>query len=102
MRTVLFTLMLFLASASRTLADDPCHLVRMAAFDLSIDSAGGAYVPITIAGQTVNMLIDTGGIFTMLTEQSVEKLGLKRKNTFGSGEIMFGGKRFNSTSRPTM
>jgi predicted aspartyl protease len=92
-RIPLFSLLLLLSSASRTLADDPCHLVRMAAFDMSIDSAGGAYVPNTIAGQTVNMLIDTGGIFTMLTEQSVEKLGLNRKNTFGSGEIMFGGKK---------
>jgi len=93
MRTAFFTPMLFLASASRTLADDSCHLVRMAAFDMNIDSAGGANVPITIAGQNVNMLIDTGGIFTMLTEQSVQSLGLKKLNTFGSGEEMLGGKK---------
>lgn len=93
MRTALFSLMLFLASASQTLADDSCHLVRMAAFDMNIDTAGGAYVPITIGGQNVNMLIDTGGIFTMLTEQSVQRLGLKKLNTFGSGEEMFGGKK---------
>src|SRR5579859_4984286 len=93
LRIALFSFMLLFSSASQTFADDACRLVRMAAFEMNIDSAGGAYVPITIAGQPVNMLIDTGGIFTMLTEQSVDKLGLRKQNTFGSGEIMFGGRK---------
>jgi predicted aspartyl protease len=90
---LLYSLIALLLLASPALADDSCRLVRMAAFDMNIDSAGGVYVPITISGQSLNLLIDTGGIFTMLTDQSVQKLGLKRLNTFGSGETMFGGKK---------
>jgi len=90
---LLHSLIALLLLASPAVADDSCRLVRMAAFDMNIDSAGGVYVPITISGLSVNLLIDTGGIFTMLTDQSVQKLGLNRLNTFGSRETMFGGKK---------
>jgi predicted aspartyl protease len=93
MRIFAYLFMSLLALASPAFADDACHLVRMAAFDTNIDAAGGVYVPITISGQSVNLLIDTGGIFTMLTEQSVQRLGLSKHNTFGSGEEMFGGRK---------
>jgi len=65
----------------------------MAAFDIDINSAGGVSVPITISGQSVSLLVDTGAIFSMLTEETVQRLGLKKFNTFGSGETMFGGKK---------
>lgn len=74
-------------------ADDSCRLVRMAAFDIDINSAGGVSVPITISGQSVSLLVDTGAIFSMLTEETVQRLGLKKLNTFGSGIMMFGGKK---------
>lgn len=93
MRAISLIFVSLLALTASTRSEESCHLTRAAAFDLGIDSAGGAYVPITISGQSVNLLIDTGGIFTMLTEQSVQKLGLKKANTFGSGEEMFGGKK---------
>ena len=92
MRTLKFLILMSMLTLPAQ-ADDSCRLVRMAAFDMNVDVAGGVVVPITISGQSVNLLIDTGGIFTMLTDQSVQKLGLKRLNTFGSGEMFFGGKK---------
>jgi predicted aspartyl protease len=79
--------------ASPGVADDSCRLVRMAAFDIDINSGGGVSVPITISGQSVSLLVDTGAIFSMLTEETVQRLGLQKLNTFGSGETMFGGKK---------
>jgi predicted aspartyl protease len=88
---LLLVSILFLASPA--VADDSCRLVRMATFDIDINSAGGVSVPITISGQSVNLLVDTGAIFSMLTEQTVARLGLQKLNTFGSYETMFGGKK---------
>jgi len=70
----------------------PCSLTRIATLDVNFDEAGGAYVPMTISGQKINMLIDTGGIFSMLSEQSVKMLGLTEASVFSPHETMFGGK----------
>ncbi len=81
-------------------ADEPCRLVQMAALDMTIDAGGGVDVPMTVSGQNVNMLIDTGGIFTMLTEQTVKRLGLKKllpaTSFYDGGVQMFGGKKIES------
>jgi len=95
MRTPCSLIMSMLLLASPAVADDSCHLVRMAAFDITINSAGGVSVSSTISGQSVNLLVDTGAIFSMLTEQSVQQLGLKKLRAFSSGEAMFGGKKID-------
>jgi predicted aspartyl protease len=89
----LAALCLFAVPAS---ADEPCRLIQMAALDMTIDSGGGVDVPMSISGQTVNMLIDTGGIFTMLTEASVQRLGLAKLPVFESQIRMFGGKQIKA------
>lgn len=71
---------------------DDCNLARIAALDINLDEGGDPYVPMTISGQKINLLIDTGGIFSMMTEQSAQLLDLKELPAFGSGEEMFGGK----------
>jgi predicted aspartyl protease len=84
----LAALCLFAVPAS---ADEPCRLIQMAAVDMSIDSGGGVDVPMGISGQTVKMLVDTGGIFTMLSETTVQKLGLSKLPVFESNIKAFGG-----------
>src|SRR5476651_1114163 len=96
MRKLLVAAALNLAAALPAKADEPCRLVQMAALDMTIDAAGGADVPMTISGQSVNMLIDTGGIFTMLTEATVQRLGLKKLAAFESHIKMYGGKPIQS------
>jgi predicted aspartyl protease len=98
MRKILL-LAAFCLTALPARADESCRLVQMSVLDMSIDSAGGVYVPMTISGQSVNMLIDTGGIFTMLTEQTVQRLGLKKllpsTGMFDGGAMLFGGKKLD-------
>lgn len=68
-----------------------CQLVRYASLPITIDAAGGATVPVTIDGQAQNMLVDTGGVYTMLTQSAVARLGLTSKRTEGVWWTMFGG-----------
>lgn len=81
-------------------AEESCRLLQMAVLDMTVDAGGGVDVPMTVSGQSVNMLVDTGGIFTMLTEQTVKRLGLKKllpSTSFFEGHIlMFGGKKIDS------
>jgi predicted aspartyl protease len=60
-------------------AANSCRLVRVTSVDLGTDESGGVYVPMTIAGQNVNLLIDTGGILSMLTESEIKVLGLPKQ-----------------------
>jgi hypothetical protein len=59
---------LFAAVMAPASAAENCALVRLAKLDMQLDDHGGIYVPMTIAGQNANLLIDTGGIVSMLTQ----------------------------------
>jgi predicted aspartyl protease len=86
--TAFVSLALLVPIAAR--ADDACHLYRVTSLDMTIDSAGGANIPVSIAGHTVNLLVDTGGVYSMLTEATVASLGLKEEPVSG-GFMLFGG-----------
>jgi predicted aspartyl protease len=59
-------------------AQDACNLKRAAALDMSFDESGRISVPMAVGGQNINLLVDTGGIDSMLTEATVRTLGLQR------------------------
>lgn len=85
-----------LAHQTALAADEACHLVRMASLDMTPDVFGGEDVPMTIAGQTVNLLIDTGGIDSTLTESVIESLRLKPRSIGRRRAVMFGGQVLDS------
>lgn len=68
-----------------------CHLYRIAEFDMSFDASGRVSIPMTIGGRTVNLLIDTGGYISTLTQATVTDLGLKPQNSRGINERYYGG-----------
>jgi len=70
----------------------PCTLTKATAVDMSRDQVGGVLVPMTVNDQTVNLLVDTGGIYSSLTDSTADKLGLPRHQLTFTGEVMFGGK----------
>jgi predicted aspartyl protease len=73
-------------------ADDrPCNVIRVASLDMSTDEAGGLEVPMSVGGRTVNLLIDTGGVDSMLSESVVANLKLPVMGIFDVRVIMFGG-----------
>lgn len=58
---------------------------------MSVDDAGGVTVPMKIAGQEVQLLVDTGGAGSMLSAATATRLGLETHH-INSGEFrMFGG-----------
>ena len=72
-----------------------CQLQLMASFDMGTDETGAVYIPMSVGGQKVNMLIDTGAVDTMLTESAVAKLGLPSKLIGEEEGVVYGGTHIN-------
>ena len=85
---------LFLSVATPALAGVECNLRLVTSLPMGIDQAGGVYVPMQIDGRSVNLLVDTGGLDSMLTGETVKALGLDTV-AFGAGRYLqvFGGRR---------
>jgi hypothetical protein len=62
------------AGAAR--ADESCQLQRAIKLDMTVTRDGHVTVPMMIGGKPVSMLIDTGGLFSMLTPPTVAALDL--------------------------
>jgi predicted aspartyl protease len=94
MRKLLVAALGFLAGATPAFAADApeqCQLVRAASIDMNLDLDGSPIVPITIGGQQLNLEIDTGGVYSMLSEDAAQRLGLHLLSTFDVRWKMFGG-----------
>jgi predicted aspartyl protease len=63
-------------AASSVFADEKCQLTQYASLAMGTDSFGDAYVPVTINGRDLNLLVDTGGLLSMLTQATVQNLSL--------------------------
>jgi hypothetical protein len=77
--------------ASPALAAEDCGLHKVASFDLSFDESGRVAVPVTINGEPLRMLVDTGGFGTTLTEAAVKKLGLEKHAVTSVQMAYYGG-----------
>jgi predicted aspartyl protease len=93
MRSLLVAIFSILAfSAARGGEQGPCHLQRLAQIDMGMDDEGNVTVPLSIQGQTFAMVVDTGGVYSMLTPSTVAAVGgesrsLGRKSYILSGNI---------------
>jgi hypothetical protein len=65
-----------IACAAGAHADDSCQLQRILDVNMSVTRDGHVSVPMMIGGKTVSMLVDTGGLVSMLTPPTVAMLGL--------------------------
>ncbi|MBV9045141.1 MAG: aspartyl protease family protein [Alphaproteobacteria bacterium] len=72
---------------------EPCQLHQAAAIDMDIEGSGRLVVPMAISGQPVKLLVDTGGYASMLTDSTVDRLGLQREPIRAGIVRMFGGER---------
>jgi predicted aspartyl protease len=85
-------LMTLAAGATHAIAEEEkCHLYRIAQLEMSTDLTGRVNVPMTVNGQSVNLLIDTGGYVSTLTRYAVKSLGLQSQPAFRPLETYFGG-----------
>ena len=67
-------------------AQQNCQLTQYASLDLGTDEGNRAYIPVGINGVTENLLVDTGGVASVLTESTV--LALRLPYEFLSGGRM--------------
>jgi predicted aspartyl protease len=83
-----------LLASGAALADGPkCSLGRYATLPITIDDAGGVTVPLKVEDQVQNMLIDTGGVFSMLNESTAARLKLRPEIITMGWMKMFGGRK---------
>lgn len=85
---------LFASGAARA-DEENCKLGRYASLPITIDESGGVTVPIKVEDQVQNMLVDTGGAFSMLTESAAARLKLFRMAIPLAWMEMFGGRKLD-------
>lgn len=77
LRLSLMTLLLLSPlSLAASAENTPCQPVRIAELRLTTDEDGRVNVPVTLDGHAVNLLVDTGGGVSMLSQLTVSNLGL--------------------------
>jgi predicted aspartyl protease len=65
-------------SAARAGDPDHCHLQLATQLDIQYDDANIPTVTATFAGKDKRLILDTGGVYSMLTEATVADLGLTK------------------------
>ncbi|HEY2034836.1 MAG TPA: aspartyl protease family protein, partial [Rhizomicrobium sp.] len=70
---------------------DPCKLVRETVVDMHADDNGHVAVPVSINGEKLDFIVDTGSYVTALSSETADKLGLPRRPQNHSAETVFGG-----------
>jgi predicted aspartyl protease len=65
------------AQATVAQAGEDCRLKAVASLPASFDDSGGMVVPMKIGTREVSLLVDTGGIGSMLTAATAAQLGLE-------------------------
>jgi len=82
-----------LAAMSFGAQGEDCRLIRYGTMPMEIGQFGGITVPIKVDDQAQNMLVDTGGAFSMLNEAAATRLNLSRNRLpFGTFMKGFGGR----------
>ena len=74
-------------SPGNAVAAADCRLRLLTSLDMSFDGGGRPLVPVTIEGQDVRLLVDTGGLFGALSWQAVDQLKLRRNLIPGDLQI---------------
>jgi hypothetical protein len=58
-----------------------CSLMQMASLDMTIGKHGVPEVPVTINGTTYSFTVDTAGIYSKISDDLAQKLGLRQSQT---------------------
>jgi len=80
----------FLCMIPPAWAEEKCQLIRVASLDIGPNSTH-VTVQAAIGDQPLTMIVDTGGVFTMLSQSKATALGLPVDIEAGSNLVMFGG-----------
>lgn len=81
-----------IAAAVPAHAADPCQLVRMATMDANVDGSDHLYIPAEMAGRKINLMIDTGGAWSLIKAELADELKLERHFNQASNFVDASGK----------
>jgi predicted aspartyl protease len=77
-------------------AETQCRIVHMVDVDMGSDEIGRVIVPMNVSGKTVHLLVDTGGVVSMLKKSVVSGLGLQSNlMAYDRYLVMFGGRHID-------
>jgi hypothetical protein len=80
-------------------AEEPCGLLRITQVDMGFGFVDrGATVPMTIDGKKLTLLVDTGGVFSMISDSAAAALGL-HPMSIGQSFMAYGGQKVDSYVR---
>jgi hypothetical protein len=95
--TAILVVAMFIAAGNGAVADDAnCQLTNFAKFDMDVDGSGRVNVPISINGQTVHFLVDTGAAASIVSASTASLPGMR---IFRSGRVymeLYGGSQTNA------
>src|SRR5580692_7717073 len=72
-------------------AAETCVLHQLIKLNMTTIPDGRVSVPMTVGGQGLNMLVDTGGLFSMLTPATVKTLDLRPQFLAAAHITQYGG-----------
>lgn len=91
---------LLFALCGQAQAEKSCQIVHAAEVEMSVDRLGGAVVPMNLEGKNVNMLVDTGGVLSMLTPSTLKSIGVRSITMLqGRALIGYGGNRIDHIAK---
>ena len=68
-------------------ADTPCRLVRMATVDANRDGSSHLFIPAELSGRKTKLMIDTGGVWSLIKAELADELHLPKRLRNGSSLI---------------
>ena len=93
---MLMAALFLVATAIPSHAEQPCVLKSQASVDIETTQNGDVTIPVSISGTPFRMLVDTGAYSSVLTEGTVEKLGMQPIQNGVGYLVMFGGQKLDS------
>lgn len=79
MRKFLFGVALVIAWTIPASAEEVCKLKRYAVIPFETDETAHIYVPVTLAGRSTRLMLDTGAYWSLIREELAKSLNLKIK-----------------------
>jgi predicted aspartyl protease len=69
-------------------AAEPCQLIRMATMDANLDGSDHLFIPAEMAGRKINLMVDTGGAWSLIKAQLADELKLERHYNQGGMDFV--------------
>jgi predicted aspartyl protease len=91
MRTILGIVLIAAVSFGVAMAEDCPPLSRQTSLPLTLDASGRVNVPIVVNGHDLTVTVDTGAYYSMLSQNTVDQLGLQVGKMPASMMAIFGG-----------